>query len=567
MKNAQQAPPELKAREPSAFAFFSKPKLWFSTTSALIFLRVFFVDQPGAAVDALYAFALLGFGALFFKSHKKILAALIGLTALSTLVSIVFSVEPLESLFVFSTLASFVGALLIAHAANEYERMVFRIAMLCALVLNAGYALYQKFVYWPHLLANKSALSLPGNVVTRLEGGRPIGLSLSPDLCAGLSLIGLFLALHLLLQVLASPSPTTNSKSKVAPTLSVILVIASIIFLAALIVSKSAGVYVAGASSLAVFLIFVLQKKIHRMLAMVVPALLAIAFVLSGRGFSALAHSAGERLTNWQVALKVFYEFPLTGCGLGRFAPAYLALRPEDSNITRHAHSTLFQTLAENGLLGLVLLFLLVALIVVFVLNQQKASRDKTTRRLHALSIGLAAGLFVRMCIDYDFQIAQSATYFAFAFGLALPKQTMHSAPTKMRKVLVGGLSLLLLCLALLSQWRSFVLDENVSLASSATYLRAINTDEKVLSKHLFHLRRCRGLECSKLEAEAEVWAQKASKKTFYKTPIAHFLAHRAAARNDLSGALNEVKRALKSDPHNQNLKAEIASLEKTLNN
>jgi len=120
-------------------------------------------------------------------------------------------------------------------------------------------------------------------------------------------------------------------------------------------------------------------------------------------------------------------------------------------------------------------------------------------------------------------QIAQSALYFGAAFGLALPVQQQSSGRISLRrKSLAGFVFVAFAILSLITQWRSFALDENVSLESSTQYLRHFTSDEKVLSKHLFVLQNCKGEKCAELEDEAASWTQKASNARFLNSTISY---------------------------------------------
>jgi hypothetical protein len=68
--------------------------------------------------------------------------------------------------------------------------------------------------------------------------------------------------------------------------------------------------------------------------------------------------SSSSRGKYWREAWKVFEARPVTGVGAGDFAVARLKFR-NDTSVTRHAHGWLAQTIADFGLLGLVLTTLL----------------------------------------------------------------------------------------------------------------------------------------------------------------------------------------------------------------
>jgi len=69
-------------------------------------------------------------------------------------------------------------------------------------------------------------------------------------------------------------------------------------------------------------------------------------------GPSRLGTAASSRSRYWRQALDVFEDDPVAGVGAGGFATAGLRFR-ETKNVTRHAHGYLAQTMADLGVIGL----------------------------------------------------------------------------------------------------------------------------------------------------------------------------------------------------------------------
>jgi hypothetical protein len=159
-----------------------------------------------------------------------------------------------------------------------------------------------------------------------------------------------------------------------------------------------------------------------------VSALVATGGVLAlrARGLEALLQSMHERMANWVVALEIGRAHVVTGVGYARFAPAYLALRPADANVTRYAHSAWLQLFAEEGGVGLALaLVALVGVIVVVMRHVRRAPLSWSGALL-----GACALLFmVRSAIDYDLQVGASAGAAAACVGLLLAGDDVARPP------------------------------------------------------------------------------------------------------------------------------------------
>ncbi len=106
-----------------------------------------------------------------------------------------------------------------------------------------------------------------------------------------------------------------------------------------------------------------------------------------------------NRYAYWRVALHAFGDEPLRGVGAGGWAVYWLRLRPIDEGV-QDAHSLYFQTAAELGLIGLVLL-------AAFLGGVAWAARDA-----HRVAPGVAAGPIAgcvvwvaHVALDWDWQM------------------------------------------------------------------------------------------------------------------------------------------------------------------
>lgn len=274
-------------------------------------------------------------------------------------------------------------------------------ASACSLV-----ALVQQFHTWPNALQRRDELMLDETVLTVLSRGRPIGLSLSPDLMGGLALAGIAAGVAL-------------STTKGRP-LRVLLMVLVLLNSAALVVSRSAGCALGLGVGLAAWLILVAVRDMKspwsRVTGLLAVGLPGVSVLCLGRGLAQLGTSAQERILNWHVGLDIAAQHPLLGVGLARFGDAYVAGRIPEANVTRYAHSALVQLVVEMGIpLGIALSSLLVVGPLSLYAKRFFAPPDRTRDVVAAALLALLA----RACFDYDLQVSSNATAFAVLFAVA----------------------------------------------------------------------------------------------------------------------------------------------------
>jgi hypothetical protein len=151
------------------------------------------------------------------------------------------------------------------------------------------------------------------------------------------------------------------------------------------------------------------------------------------------------RLDHWRVALDVWREDLLTGRGAGTYEIAWARERPVQFAVL-DGHSLYLETLAELGIVGLVLLG--GALLVLSAgLVRRIGGRD---RALYAAIFAMALAWLIRAGVDWDWEMPV-ITLWLFALAgavLARPKhaRSMLGAPPRLARVVTG---LLVLALAL----------------------------------------------------------------------------------------------------------------------
>lgn len=132
----------------------------------------------------------------------------------------------------------------------------------------------------------------------------------------------------------------------------------------------------------------------------------------------------GQRMYYWQTAFAAWADAPWIGHGTGSYSTIYLEYRQPGSNETRHSHSWLFDSLAEGGLVGTLLLlaFLTVVTIRAIVLIYTAAVAREISRLHFALCTGLvAAGLavWIHGLAEYTMAFREASLVAFLALGTA----------------------------------------------------------------------------------------------------------------------------------------------------
>lgn len=427
----------------------------------LVVLRMLVPAHAPAAVDAHLALAAVALA----RAHAVPRAALVAaaLVIAGALASVPLSWHPLISLIALPAVLGPAAFLLVGTQAPARSGALWGLAVGGA--ANAVAAAVQRFWTWPELVA-RSGHELDDAVVGRLTQARALGLSLSPDLCGALCIAGACAG-----AVLALEAP--YRERRLAP---VALALTS---LAGVVVVRSFGSALALGAGGALALALVLARRAGRagvaaaMAGLGVGALALLGAFVS-RGGDALAASAAERVANWRVALEVFSSAPATGVGLARFPAAYLVERTPDANLTRYAHSGPLQWLAETGAVGFALA---AAGVVVMVIALWRRRAGWSPVQL--VVVAGAGALAARTLIDYDGQVAQTASVLALMVGLvwsAGDDATDAVALTWHRRITLA-VAIAVVPLVVVPLWREAALSDDADDAALTRYAARLPSD------------------------------------------------------------------------------------------
>jgi hypothetical protein len=385
---------------------------WGLLLAGLIALRLAVADHAPNLVDAAIAGGLallLLRAAVVGRGVDRVAMAAVGAALVVALLSVAVSIHPLISAWAVPGFMAPVLAFAAVRSEDARSRMRVTVGLALAGTLHALVALYQRLISYPDALARADQLGLDDDTRGVLALLRPLGLSLSPDLAGGLSLLTALVGLSLF-------TGRTDASGGRDHSYRVLGGAALVLGLAATVASRSAGTALALLVGAAV-LVFAARGgalSARALAGLMVGAVLSAAVAF--RGVAALSASASERLANWAIALELGLDHPL-GVGLARFGPAYLAARTPGSNVTQYAHSAWMHVWAELGVPGVLLLasFVVVGLRALVRLSTEQ-------RRGRALWLATLAALVTRASFDYDLQIGQCAVALGVIAGLTLPR-------------------------------------------------------------------------------------------------------------------------------------------------
>jgi O-antigen ligase len=413
--------------------------------------------------------------------------------------------------------------------------------------VNALAAIVQRTITWPDQLRNADKLGLDAATVHLLEAARPLGLSLSPDLCGGLCIAGAFAAFALAIDFV------DDARNARVALIALAAVSASGVF-----VVRSFGTALAAVAGMFVCAVLFAARRSPRQAALlgaggIVIGVVAVTAAVLARGSDAIFLSASERVENWKAALAIAVDHPVLGVGFMRFPAAYLAMRSPDANLTLYAHSTPLQYFAEGGVVGVA------CVVAAFVIGARVLWRRRQELSLGDIVLaGGAIALAARMAIDYDGHVAQTASITGALWGVVLATEKPRPADSLQQRV-IGLFTILALLLTGVLAWRdsAFDRDDKEAPAAVASYSRAFPFDVEARLKlariALTQLDVCTDNDgcpdaIKAAHAALDDVADRAHPPGVALVMLARVLVH----EGKLDAALNAVDRALAVDPGNE---------------
>lgn len=161
------------------------------------------------------------------------------------------------------------------------------------------------------------------------------------------------------------------------------------------------------------FLIFP-EKKFIKIISFLIIGEILILILGYKTGIFPHIYSFIDRLRYWKSSLYIFKERPLLGTGPENFRFFYLKYKPPQSMEAKHAHSLFFETLSENGIIGILFLFSFLFLIPYNVFKKNKGN-------FYLYGIGFSfLALLLHNMIDFDFIDPSSSFLFFLLAGISV---------------------------------------------------------------------------------------------------------------------------------------------------
>jgi O-antigen ligase len=148
-------------------------------------------------------------------------------------------------------------------------------------------------------------------------------------------------------------------------------------------------------------------------------------FLPSDQLIERFAHSPDElsaegRLMLWRESLQVVRAFPVFGCGLGAYEPAFLRYKVSAPMVSDdHAHNDYLQFLIELGVVGFAIGAVLFTGVLARAWRATTRASEPANRFLAIASIGALAAIGLHSVVDFNLAIPGNAMLLAWICGVA----------------------------------------------------------------------------------------------------------------------------------------------------
>lgn len=138
-----------------------------------------------------------------------------------------------------------------------------------------------------------------------------------------------------------------------------------------------------------------------------------------GRAEERLLSFQSERYREYAVSLGAFTERPLQGTGAGTWIVTWFRDRPYDVYVT-DGHSLLFETMAELGLVGTIILLSFAGVFAIRSIRDLRFLKAGRERRVFAAFFASCAAFLMHAMIDWDWEMPAVALPFFMISGALL---------------------------------------------------------------------------------------------------------------------------------------------------
>ena len=292
---------------------------------------------------------------------------------------------------------------LTVNIVKKEEVRPFLLVILFTSFIIAVYGIYQYYYGFEQTkiyLEEKGILeTLHPNILSRLRENRAFSFFVYPNILAGY-LVGIFpLTLGLSLKARRREKP--------------FFILLLFLLLFCLLLTKSTGGFFCLFISFSLLLIFYFLKKKKALLVSSLLLFLFLFLFLFAYNKGVIPHQSSfrDRISYWSAATNIFKERPLAGQGLGSFGIRYSQFKSEEAMETQHAHSLFFETLSEQGLIGIFAFFFFFLSFFIF-------GYRKIFKGISFFLFFSFFAFFLHNLVDFDFVDPSLTTIFIFLAGL-----------------------------------------------------------------------------------------------------------------------------------------------------
>ena len=254
----------------------------------------------------------------------------------------------------------------IVHNLNSREMKLLCWVLLFSSLCISLYGIYQYF--WgleeTRQIVGANPEIYPPTFISRLASDRIFATFVYPNVYAS----------FLLFVIPASFFMFLSSEKKVIGFLSLAILILAFVNL--ILTGSFGGILIClfTAICMLLFLIVKDRKKLGIIILCLLSLHIAVISAVYITGKLPKISSFADRVGYWQSAVKIFYERPVLGAGPGNYMYNYARFKSPDGMEAKHAHSIFFETLAETGIVGTLLLFSFVVLLMTYFFKKDDTS-------------------------------------------------------------------------------------------------------------------------------------------------------------------------------------------------
>ena len=165
------------------------------------------------------------------------------------------------------------------------------------------------------------------------------------------------------------------------------------------------------------------RKSIRKKLKLIFLGITAVALFIGVQNtvneFMKTGFSSAGRFMRWPATFGMFLDFPLLGTGFGTYRYAYFLYDIDPLGAwSTHAHNDFLQALAEGGIIGSALFFLVIGIVIYSIVKMWGIRKHPEVKMI---GIGIITSLFAAVFHSFfDFSLRIPANVFTFVLVLAL---------------------------------------------------------------------------------------------------------------------------------------------------